>query len=225
VATLGILQNMLIGSWPLAVIASFAAGILTSFSPCVMAMTPLMLGYVGAWGGHDKWRNLLLVLSLVAGLAGAFAILGLVAAFIGGIFGHFSTTVPLLLAAVLVVMGLSLMKLVHLPTCGLSKWPLKIGGKRGAFLTGLMFGVAASPCATGFVAVIMSLAAVSGQPLVGASLLFAYGLGHGAPLVVVGLAAGTLKSWRRFSQYWDYFSFVAGLLILAVGVYLFATWL
>jgi len=216
---------MLLDAWPIAFFASFIAGLLTSFSPCVIAMTPLMLAYVGAWGGPSKWRNLSLVLSLVVGLAGAFAILGFIAAVVGGVFGRFAIPWPIFLAIVLVVMGLNLMKIVTLPSFGFSRTPLKMGGKRGAFLTGLFFGLAASPCATGFVAVIISLAAVSNDPWRGATLLFFYGLGHGVPLIAVGLAAGVLRSWRKMGQYWDSLSFVSGLLIFAVGVYLFANWL
>jgi len=61
--------------------------------------------------------------------------------------------------------------------------------------------------------------------LASAALLFAYGLGHAVPLVIVGVAAGTIKSLRQFSKYWDYFSYVAGLLFVGAGVYLFALYL
>ena len=219
------LQSLLTGNFPVALLASFFAGLLTSFSPCVIAMSPVVLGYVGAYGGNNKLRNLQLVVFLVVGLAVAFAILGLIAALIGGIFGQLSDVAPLVLGVVLIIVGLNLMKLVTIPALGLKKWPVRVSGRGGAFLTGLFFGVAASPCATGFLAVIISLAAVSDRPLQSAALLFAYGLGHGVPLIIVGLTAGTIKSLRQFSQYWDYFSYVAGLLFVGVGVYLFALWL
>lgn len=219
------LQSLLTGHFPVAILASFFAGLLTSFSPCVIAMSPIVLGYVGAYGGKNKWLNLQLSVLLVTGLAVAFAVLGLIAALIGGIFGQLSSAAPLILGGVLVAVGLNLMKLLTFPSFGLKRWPLRVSGRSGAFLTGLFFGVAASPCATGFLAVIISLAAVSNRPLASAALLFAYGLGHGVPLVIVGLAAGTLKSLRQFSKYWDYFSYVAGLLFVGVGVYLFALYL
>jgi len=225
VGALETLQSLLTGHFPVALLAAFFAGLLTSFSPCVMAMSPVVLGYVGAYGGHNKWRNLQLVLLLVTGLAVAFAVLGLVAALIGGVFGQLSRVAPLILGGVLMAVGLNLMKLLTIPSFGLKSWPLRVSGRSGAFLTGLFFGIAASPCATGFLAVIISLAAVSNRPVASAALLFAYGLGHGVPLVAVGLAAGTLKALRHFSRHWDYFTFIAGLLFLGMGVYLFALYL
>ena len=223
--TLETLQSLLTGYLPVALVASFFAGLLTSFSPCVIAMSPIVLGYVGAYGGSNKWLNLQLSVLLVTGLAVAFAVLGLIAALIGGVFGQLSSVAPLILGGVLVAAGLHLMKLVVIPSLGLKRWPLRVSGRSGAFLTGLFFGLAASPCATGFLAVIVSLAAVSSRPLASAALLFAYGLGHGVPLVIVGLAAGTIKSLRQFSKHWDYFSYAAGLLFVGAGVYLFALYL
>lgn len=218
--TLDTLQSLIAGNVGVAFLASFLAGVFTSLSPCIMAMVPMVLGYVGAFGSTDSRRSFLLVLSLVAGLSTSFSVLGLAAALLGGIFGNVSRFAPMLLGAVFMVMGLSLMKIITLPTAGLSKLPIRAQGFGGAYMLGLVFGLAASPCASGMLAVIVSFAAVSGRVLTGVLLLFAYGLGNGVPLLIIGSAAGALKSFRRASQYWDYFAYLAGLLFVGAGAYL-----
>lgn len=218
--TLETLQTFIAGNLGLALLASLLAGVFTSLSPCIMAMVPMVLGYVGAFGTTDSRRSFLLVLSLVAGLSTSFSVLGLVAALLGGIFGNVSRFAPMLLGAVFILMGLNLMKIITLPTVGLSRLPIKAQGYGGAYVLGLIFGLAASPCASGMLAVIVSFAAVSGRLWTGVLLLFAYGLGNGLPLLIIGGAAGALKGFRRASQYWDYFSYVAGLLFVGAGAYL-----
>ena len=214
------LQNILAGHLGLALLAVFVAGVLTSLSPCIIAMMPLVLGYVGVFKGIKTRRSLLLVLCLIMGLASAFTALGVVAALVGGIIGITSDLLPVLLGAVLVLMGLSLMQLIQLPVSAISRLPLRTDGLLGAYLVGLVFGLAASPCAGPVLGVIVGVAAASGRIYTGGLLLFAFGLGQGVPLLLVGSVAGALRSWRGLSRYWDYGAYVAGLLFVAVGFYL-----
>jgi len=218
--TLETLQTVLAGQLGLAFLAAFVAGVLTSLSPCIIAMMPLVLGYVGVFKGIKTRRSLLLVLSLILGLASAFTALGMVAALVGGLIGITSDLLPVLLGAVLVLMGLSLMQLIQLPVSAISKLPLRTDGLLGAYLVGLVFGFAASPCAGPVLGVIVGVAAASGRIYTGGLLLFAFGLGQGMPLLLVGSAAGVLRSWRGLSRYWDYGAYVAGLLFVGAGVYL-----
>jgi len=214
------LQSLLAGQLGWALLTSFLAGLLTSLSPCIIAMMPLVLGYVGIFKGIESRRSLFLVLCLILGLASAFTALGVVASLLGGIIGITSDFLPLLLGAVLVLMGLSLMQLIHLPVSAFSKLPLRADGLLGAYLVGLVFGFAASPCAGPVLGIIVSVAAASGRIYMGGLLLFAFGIGQGVPLLLVGSVAGALRAWRGLSRYWEYGAYVAGLLFVGVGAYL-----
>ena len=70
----------------------------------------------------------------------------------------------------------------------------------GAFLFGILFGVVASPCSTPILAAIATIAAARGSVPQGALLLFVYGLGKGVPLLLLGLAAGSLPAMRSISR-------------------------
>lgn len=68
-------------------------------------------------------------------------------------------------------------------------------GLVGALLLGVLFGVVASPCSTPILAAIATIAAVRGS-----ALLFAFGLGKGVPLLLLGVASGSLALVRSLSR-------------------------
>src|SRR5881394_1092710 len=73
----------------------FAAGVATSFTPCIYPMIPITAGLLGGGAepaGHDRSRRrtALLTLTYVVGLALVYATLGLVAGLTGSIFGSIS---------------------------------------------------------------------------------------------------------------------------------------
>lgn len=66
----------------------FAGGLLTSFSPCILSMLPVMVGYAGGYSRPSGARGLALSLSFVTGMSITFAIPGLLAARAGTVFGQ-----------------------------------------------------------------------------------------------------------------------------------------
>ena len=89
-----------------------------------------------------------------------------------------------------------------------------------ALLLGGLFGLIASPCATPILAVILSAAAAKGHPLAGGVLLFAYAVGHGLPLLVLGLFAGAASGLRRIGERMEQIQRASGWLLVAVAFYL-----
>ena len=73
-----------IQSAPLVAIAiSLAAGIATSFTPCVYPLVPIPIGFIGAKGSTTKLRGFYLSLMYVLGLAIVYSALGAFAALTG----------------------------------------------------------------------------------------------------------------------------------------------
>jgi cytochrome c-type biogenesis protein len=216
------ISQLLAQGSPWVFLVVFAAGVATSLSPCLLAMAPVIMGYVGAQNSRSPGRSLALSLSMVLGLATAFSILGFIAVIFGRVFGYTGRYWPLVLGVLFVVIGLNYLKLININWPGIKRMPVNSGGLSGAYLVGLVFGVAASPCATGVLAAILGFASMGGSFYMGGLMLFIYGLGHGIPLVVLGTLAGSARRMDFFSRYWDYFSFVLGLLFAGVGVYLIA---
>lgn len=198
----------------------FTGGLLTSISPCVLSMIPVLMSYIGVYGEGRKRKGLSLSISFVAGLAATFAILGFIASYFGLIFGQIGSVWYYILAAVALVMGLHLVGSLQLNFPSLKRLAVKPKGHSGAFLMGLFFGLVASPCATPVLAVIIAFAATQGQPAYGALLLFVYGIGHGFPLLLAGTFTTLLAALLRLQRYTQYVNYASGSILIIFGLYL-----
>ena len=167
----------------------FLGGVLSSASPCVLAAVPLVVATVGG-AGTTRARAAMLTAAFATGLAVCFTALGAVAALSGRLLGDIGVAWPLLLSAVLAIMGLHLAGVLHLPMPRVDAARLGKAGIAGAFALGALTGTLSSPCATPILVVILSLVAFERKVLWGTTLLFAYSAGHVVLLLAAGLATG-----------------------------------
>lgn len=207
----------------LALALVFIGGVVTSISPCILSMVPLLVSYIGGYGGDGaRSRGFVLSSSFVAGLAITFAILGFIAAYFGQVFGQIDAVWYYILAAVAIIMGLQLLGVLTFNLPGLKKIPIKKAGPGGSLVMGMLFGLVASPCATPVLAVIITYAAAQAEPAYGSGLLFIYGIGHGLPLLVAGTFTGFARSLPRFNRYTQYLSYASGFILIVLGLILLA---
>lgn len=197
----------------------YLGGVVTSISPCMLSMIPLMVGYIGGYGETSRLKGFVMSFSFVLGLSVTFAILGIAAALLGRIFGQIGDAWLYIIAGVAILMGLQLLGVINISFPTLSKMPVKGGGITGAFVFGLLFGLVASPCATPVLAVIIAFVAAKGQIWYGGALLFSYGLGHGLPLLIVGTFTAVLKSFAGFQRWAKYTTYASGILLIIFGLY------
>lgn len=205
-----------------ALVLVFIGGVITSFSPCVLSMLPVMVGYIGGYSHPSKTKGFILSSVFVLGLGVTFSILGIIAASLGKIFGQIGVGWYYILGFVAIIMGLHLTEVINLNFPGLKKMPLQAHGIAGAFVAGLFFGLVASPCATPVLAVLISYVASKQALGYGALLLFTYGLGHGVPLIVVGTFTAALKSLPSIQHWSKYVNYVSGGILVLMGLYLLA---
>jgi len=197
----------------------YFGGVVTSFSPCVISMIPVLVAYIGGYGEASKARGFILALAFSVGLATTFSILGLIASSLGTIFGSLGDGWYYFMAAVAVAMGLNLMGFYQI------KWPVldvvapKKRGLIGAYLVGLFFGMVATACSTPILAVILTFVAVKGQLAGGAVLLFVYGLGQGVPLLLVGTFTGLIKKIATVQKWMHLINNISGLILIVLAIY------
>ncbi len=180
----------------LALVAVFLGGLLTAANPCVLATIPLMMSWVA--GQRDDrpglWRSFGYSLTFVLGLDATFAVLGVVAALAGSLYGDVPAAWNRVVAVVCVAMGLHFAEVVRIPIPGLSHLQPKVGGFAGALLLGLLFGFVSAPCAGSILVVLLTYLAGSDASVAwGALLLLVYGLGHGALVLVAGTSVGVAQ--------------------------------
>lgn len=208
----------------LAFVAVFIGGLLTASNPCVLAMIPLMIGFVGGLDDTSGLkRSFFFSIVFVLGLSITFAILGIIAATIGGLLGDIGGYWRWIVSVVCFFMGIHMLGLLqfNIPLAG--KVRVKQKGIIGAFLLGLLFGVVSTPCATPILVVLLTYIAAKGSSIwYGALLLITYALGHSVLILVagtsMGIAKGLLES-KGLTKTTNILRKIAGVLIILVGVY------
>ena len=203
----------------------FLGGIVSSASPCVLAMIPLIIGFVGGYAEGSQKKAMLYSLMFVLGLTITFTILGLIAGVIGRLFGDVGTFWYYILPPVVILLGLYLLFANRLNlNIGLSqRFMPKRKALLGAFLIGLFFGIIASPCATPVLGAVLTYAATRQDIFYSGGLLLSYALGHWVLVFGAGISTGFAQkiiASKGISNFTDYSKKIAGLILIGVGIYL-----
>jgi cytochrome c-type biogenesis protein len=205
----------------MSLLAAFVGGILTSLTPCVYPLIPVTAGYVGNRNiGGSKSRAFFLTLTYVAGVAVTYALLGVVAAMTGQLFGAISSNpwVYFIVANIIIVSGLAMLEVFTIPMIGLKSTP-EAGGFIGIFFLGLASGLLAGPCTAPALGVLLGYVAASRDVVFGASILFAFAFGMCLLLIVVGTFSGVLASLPRSGLWMVRIKKAMGLAMIALGEY------
>ncbi len=172
---------------------SVLAGSLTTLSPCVFPILPLVLG--GA-----VQRNRLAPLAMGVGMAVSFALIGMFLGGVGPALGIDADHVRHAGAWLLILFGLVM--LVPAMNARMTAWMLPIasgadqaarrldgGSLGGALLLGAVLGLIWSPCSGPLLAAALALVASEGGVLRGGLILGLFGIGAAIPLVAVAYAS------------------------------------
>ncbi|MFZ9677235.1 MAG: cytochrome c biogenesis CcdA family protein [Quisquiliibacterium sp.] len=176
---------------------SFVAGSLSTLSPCVFPLLPLVVG--GVVHAHHHTGPLAMGLGMVT----SFVITGVLVAAVGPSIGIDASHLRTAGAVMLIVIGLALLGLEfgHLADGPLS-WLASLGQylsdhvhpehRRGAFVLGGLLGVIWSPCSGPLLGSGIAMVASQGDILGGALLFGVFGLGAATPLMFVSYASQSL---------------------------------
>ena len=206
----------------------FGIGILLAFTPCVFPMIPILSSIIVGEGEHLTTRRAFtLSLVYVLAMSVTYTVAGLLTGLLGAniqtmlqnpwIIGSFS--------ALFVILSLSMFGLyeLQLPQ-GLQDRLHQIshqqkGGKlAGVALMGLLSGLIVGPCLAPPLAGALIFIGQQGDPILGASALFALSMGMGLPLLVIGTSAGSLLP--KAGAWMDSIKAVFGVLMLGLSIWL-----
>jgi cytochrome c-type biogenesis protein len=172
---------------------ALVAGSLTTLSPCVFPLLPLVIG-----GGVQS--NRLAPLAMGAGMIGSFSLGGVLVGLIGDAVNLDTDIVRLAGACLLLVFGIVMFVPALDSRFSLLLTPLANSANRaaghaegnslkGAFALGALLGLVWSPCSGPLLASALALVASEGGALRGGAVLGAFGLGAAIPLVAVAYAS------------------------------------
>lgn len=192
----GIVGSLLASGGALWVIASFLVfGLLLAFTPCVLPMYPILSATLAREGeALTARRGFVLSLAYVLAMAAAFGALGIAAAW-SGLNLQIVLQSPYAVGAIailFVVLAMSMFGLfeLKLPSAWVNRMAGVQAGARGsiggAAALGFVSALIVGPCVTAPLAAALLYIAQTGDAVLGASALFALGLGQGLPLIAFG---------------------------------------
>jgi len=169
----------------------FAAGVLTSLTPCVYPLIPITVGVFGARSREHRARSAALSGVYVGGIAVTYSALGIFAALSGRAFGSAlsSPWVVAVLAVFLLILAASMFGAFEMTLPATLEARLSIvrgAGFAHAFAMGLVAGVIAAPCTGPVLAGVLTFVATSRSAALGFWMLFSYALGMGLLFFVLG---------------------------------------
>ncbi|MEL4374397.1 protein-disulfide reductase DsbD [Brucella cytisi] len=216
------------GGAALVIVAFLAFGVLLAFTPCVFPIYPILAGTLAREGEKlTAKRGFVLSAVYVVSLALGFALVGAIAGWSGQNLQMVlqSKWTALALAGLFTLLALSMFGLfqIQLPNSWVSaissRTGQRTGSKRSAAILGLSSVLIVGPCVTAPLAGALLYIAQTANVALGASALFALGIGKGLPLIAFAtLGAGTLPragAWMETVKQIFGFGFLATAIFVA----------
>lgn len=210
---------------------AFLAGIASFLSPCVFALVPAYVGYLGgrAAGGEADAENRLLTfthgLAFVLGFSAVFVLLGVAASALGGLLYDLRVWLARLGGLIIIVFGLHMTGVFRIPLLEydtrVQSLPDPKFGYLSSALMGVFFSAGWSPCVGPVLGAILTFAMNGGSVLYGASLLSAYSAGLAIPFLLAALGIGWVTTiLRKYGKVMRWVEIAMGILLVIVGAML-----
>jgi thiol:disulfide interchange protein DsbD len=218
------------GDVALLILFFFGAGLLLSFTPCVLPMMPILSGIiVGRGTPMTRGHAFLLSVAYVLGMSITYAVAGVLAGLSGAmlsaalqspwVVGSFAAVFVLLAGG---MFGFYELQLPAAVQTRLAETTNRLPGGRfaGVFSMGALSALIVGPCVAAPLAGALLYISQSRDVVLGGSALFAMALGMGVPLLVVGASAGALLP--KAGPWMETVKRFFGVLLLGVAIYLVA---
>ena len=216
------------------IFAIFLEGIISFFSPCVIPLIPLYMGYLATNAkeidekGNVTYKKkvvLIYTLFFILGISMSFFILGL--SFTGlGLFFKDNRKIFLEIGGILIVI-LGLFQLGILKVDFLTKEKkLKINfnpnkmNKKTAFLMGFLFSFAWTPCVGPALSSTLIMASTASTALIGNLFVLVYAIGFLLPFIILGLfTTKVLNIIKRKQNILNYIVKIGAIIIIVMGMF------
>lgn len=208
----------------LAIVISLAAGIVTSFTPCVYPLIPITVGFIGAKGSKTRLRGFYLSLMYVLGLAIVYSSLGAFAALTGRLFGQIQTNpwAHLVVANVCIIFGVAMLEVITIQFTWFARYAttdIKTKGGISAILLGGISALIAAPCTAPVLGILLTYVGTKQNIPLGIIMLFSFASGMGFLLILIGTFAGLLTSLPRSGPWMVKIKKGIGIMMIIVGEY------
>lgn len=213
-------------------------GLISFFSPCVIPLLPLYMGYL-AGSAKEKTKEgkiiykrkkvFLYTLFFVLGISMSFFILGLSFTVIGSFLKEYKSIIAIIGGIIIIVLGLFQLKIINFKFLQKEK-KLKVNinpnkmNPVAAFIMGFLFSFAWTPCVGPALSSVLIMASSAESMLIGNLLVLIYAIGFIIPFLILGLFTGEVLNFLKKKQHiLERIVQVGGILLILVGSYILIT--
>ena len=213
-------------------------GLISFFSPCVIPLLPLYMGYL-AGSAKEKTKEgkiiykrkkvFLYTLFFVLGISMSFFILGLSFTVIGSFLKEYKSIIAIIGGIIIIVLGLFQLKIINFKFLQKEK-KLKVNINPNkmnpvvAFIMGFLFSFAWTPCVGPALSSVLIMESSAESMLIGNLLVVIYAIGFIIPFLILGLFTGEVLNFLKKKQHiLERIVQVGGILLILVGSYILIT--
>ncbi len=218
----------------------FIEGILSFFSPCVIPLIPVYMGYLAGSGKrtdengtiiYQRKKVFINTLFFVLGISFTFFILGISFTAIGSFFNTNKTLFTRIGGILIILLGLFQIGFFNLNFLQKErKFHLKIADRKMtpifALILGFTFSFAWTPCVGPALSSVLIMASGASTAFLGNLLVLVYALGFLIPFLILGLFTGSVLNFLKKKQkFLKYTIKVGGALLILIGIMTFTGWM
>lgn len=194
---------------------AFIGGLLASVSPCILALLPVNLSYIGTLKIKSRWDAFTKAGSFVLGAVTILSLFGLVSSFAGAVMVDYRGYINIVVGMIMALMGLWLMGVIQLP---LPQMNLNLP-QAGPYGVGLTFALVSSPCASPVLFAVLAAAAATGSQILGTLTMVSYALGYTILIFLASLFTGLAKQSNRLLKHSEGIIRFGSLALILTGAY------
>ena len=208
------------------------AGLASFLSPCVLALVPAYVGYLGGRSVtpegavvENRWVTFSHGVAFVIGFSLVFIALGAAASVIGAVLFDLRQWIARIGGLVVIVFGLHTIGVINIPFLDYdTRAAYQPGANAGYVSSGMMgvfFSAGWAPCVGPVLGAVLTLSLTSAALTQGVVLLTAYSLGLAIPFLLAALGIGRIAElMRNHTRAIRIVSMATGVILIIVGVML-----
>lgn len=198
---------------------AFLGGVIASISPCILALLPVNLSYIGTLKIESRWDAFSKAGLFVLGAVTILSLFGLVSSFAGTVMVEYRGYINIVVGLIMAVMGLWLLGVIKLP---LPQMNLNLP-QAGPYGVGLTFALVSSPCASPVLFAVLAAAAATGSQVLGTLTMVSYALGYTILIFLASLFTGLAKQSRNLLQHSETIIRLGSVALMVTGAYYLVT--
>lgn len=201
---------------PLILVAlAFIGGLIASVSPCILALLPVNLSYIGTLKIKSRWDAFKKAGLFVLGSVVILSLFGLVSSFAGAVMVEYRGYINIAVGLIMALMGLWLLGIIkiNLPQMELSL------PEAGPFGVGLTFALVSSPCASPVLFAVLAAAAATGSQILGTLTMVSYALGYTILIFLASLFTGLAKQSKSLLKHSEGIIRFGSVALIMTGAY------